>query len=198
MARANSPVYRVPFRRRREGRTKYRTRFAMLKSRKPRLVVRKTNRDLVVQLITYSPEGDKTVYRVNKKELEKHGWLAKANMPTAYLYGLLLAKKVAKSNKANKSYEEAILDIGLNTPTKNSIVFAVAKGANDGGLNVKLGMELDEKRINGEHIQSYAKKLKEEGEEKYKKVFSSYLKSSIKPEELTNLFAKVKEKIMES
>ncbi len=189
---ANSPTYRVPFRRRREGKTKYKTRFALLKSRKPRIVVRKTNRDLIVHLVTYSPEGDVTKARVTKKELEKHGWYVKPNTPTAYLYGILLAKKALKLG-----IKEAILDIGLHTPTKNSVVFAVAKGALDGGLNLKLGTELDENRINGSVIANYAKSLKELDENKYKRVFSTYLKRGIKPEELPKLFEKVKAKLKE-
>ncbi len=191
MPKATSPIYKVPFKRRRQGRTRYKTRFAMLKSRKPRLVVRKTNRNLVVHLVTYAPDGDKTIVKVDKKHLEQLGWKPKSNMPTAYLYGALLAKKAKE-----KKFEEAILDIGLHTPTKNGIVFAVAKGAKDAGLKINLGVELDESRIKGEHISNYAKKLKEENEEKYKKLFSAYLKDSVKPEKLTELFEKTKEKIM--
>ncbi len=191
MAKATSPNYRVGFRRRREGKTKYRTRFAMLKSRKPRLVVRKTNRDLVVHIVNYYPEGDRTLLKVTKKDLEAKGWVVNSNMPTAYLYGLLIGKKAKE-----KKIEEAILDIGLHTPTKNSIVFAVAKGANDGGLKVKLGAELDENRVKGEHIAEYAKQLKEKDKKRYEQQFSHYLKNSVKPEELPKKFEEVKEKIM--
>ena len=45
------PHYRTPFRRRREGRTDYRTRSKLLRSGKPRIVVRKTLRQTIVHII---------------------------------------------------------------------------------------------------------------------------------------------------
>ena len=190
--KATSPIYKVPFRRRREGKTKYKRRIALLKSRTPRLVVRKHNRDIVVQIIAFTPEGDITLSSVSKKELENLGWVVKRNTPTAYLYGLLIGKKAKE-----KGIQKLILDMGLNSPTKNNICYAVAKGVKDSGVEIKIGFEFDEKRIKGEHIANYAKMLKEKNEEEYKKRFSGYLKKGIKPEEITKLFEETKQKILQ-
>ena len=48
----------VPFRRKREGRTDYKKRLAMLKSGKARLVVRKTLKNIYAQIIKYDAKGD--------------------------------------------------------------------------------------------------------------------------------------------
>lgn len=191
MSKATSPIYRVPFRRRRKFRTNYKGRYSMLKSRKPRLVVRKKNKNLIVHVVVYSPEGDRTVFSVGKKDLEKMGWNVKSNLPTAYLYGLMVGKIAKKHN-----IEEAILDIGIHTPTKNGTVFAVAKGSIDSGLKINLGMELDESRLKGEHIAKHAKLLKEKDNESYNKQYSSYIKQKIDPENLPKLFEETKNKIL--
>ena len=62
------------------------------------------------------------------------GWEPRCNIPTAYLTGLLLAKKWKG---------EATLDIGLYKPVKGSVVFAAAKGAQDGGLKLGANIEID-------------------------------------------------------
>lgn len=46
--------------------TDYRKRYALLKSDLPRLVIRFTNRQIIMQLVTYEPQGD----RIN------HTWLS--------------------------------------------------------------------------------------------------------------------------
>ncbi|MEM4756409.1 MAG: hypothetical protein QW594_04745, partial [Candidatus Woesearchaeota archaeon] len=48
----------VAFRRRRSGKTNYTKRLGLLKSGKPRLVVRKTNTAFIVQLVKHQPNGD--------------------------------------------------------------------------------------------------------------------------------------------
>ena len=47
---AKGPRYHVPFRRRREGKTDFRKRLRHLQSGMPRLVVRKTNTKVIVQV----------------------------------------------------------------------------------------------------------------------------------------------------
>ena len=189
--RATSPTYRVPFRRRREGKTHYRRRLALLKSKKHRLVVRKTARGITVQVVGFSPEGDITFVSVNQKHLKKLGWPARRNAPTAYLSGFyagLLAKK--------KGIKEVVLDIGLHTPTKGSIVFYALKGAIDAGLHSSLGMELDENRMKGKLIEEYAKSLKQSNKDRFEKQFSLYLKQGVDPTSLSSLFEQIKQKIM--
>ncbi|NJE25457.1 50S ribosomal protein L18 [Thermococcus sp. MV5] len=193
---AHGPRYRVPFRRRREGKTNYHKRLALLKSGKPRLVVRKTLNHHIAQIVLYGPEGDKTVVSAHTRELMRDfGWKGHGgNTPSAYLLGLLIGYKALE-----KGIEEAILDIGLHPPTKGSSIFAVLKGAVDAGLNVPHSEEIypGEDRVNGEHIATYAKMLKEEDEEKYRKQFGGYLVKGLEPEKLPEHFEEVKARIIE-
>ena len=99
---ATKKTYVTQFRRRREGKTNYKKRLAMLKSGSHRLVVRKTNQHVMVQLIEYNPKGDKTIVHVNSKILENLGWKAgKKSVPAAYLTGLLAGTK-AKEKKVGR------------------------------------------------------------------------------------------------
>src|SRR5687768_18409510 len=87
---ANGPRYHVQFRRRREGRTDYRTRLALLRSGEHRVVVRKTLRNVIVQVVAFDPTGDKVVASAEARELAKLGWTGYTrNTPSAYLTGLL-------------------------------------------------------------------------------------------------------------
>ena len=135
--------------RRRNSKTDYRSRAAMLKGGMPRLVVRKSNRSVTVQLIEYDPQGDRTVAIARSNELKGKGWEPRCNIPTAYLTGMLLAGK-------SKSDKEATLDIGLTRPIKGSVIFAAAKGFQDAGGKLRGSIEFEEKRLGGEHIGAYA------------------------------------------
>ena len=68
---------------------------------------------------------------------------------------------------------------------------AAFKGVLDAGLDVphreSFFPEGFEKRIDGSHIQDYAKMLAEKDEEKYKLLFSNYLKK-IDPLKITKIF----------
>ncbi len=126
---ANGPRYSVKFRRRRQNKTNYAKRFNILKSGKPRLVVRKTNQRFIAQIINYSRNGDVTKVNCTSSELIKYGWKHNIkNRPAAYLTGYLLAKK-AQKNKIN----EAVIDFGLYTLTKGNKLFAFIKGVSDFG-----------------------------------------------------------------
>lgn len=186
MPRATRSTYNVAFRRRREGKTNYNKRLAFLKSGSTRLVARKTSTQIIVQLINYSPEGDKVLVTVNNDKLIKMGWFRSKNLPTAYLSGYIAGKEAIK-----KGVKDAVLDLGRNTPTKFFYAFAVLKGAIDAGLNIPHSDTVfDEERFNGKHISEYAKKLKESNAELYKKRFSK-----VNPEKMTELLEKVKSKV---
>jgi large subunit ribosomal protein L18 len=134
---ATSPRTRVPFRRRREGRTNYRTRLALLKSQETRLVVRRTNGNVIVQFVDWTQGGDAVKATAVAQELKKMGWEGSAkNTPAAYLTGLLAGKRAAQAG-----VESAVLDIGRHTPTKGSRVFAALKGVLDAGIDVPHGGE---------------------------------------------------------
>ena len=193
---ARGPRYRVPFRRRREGKTNYHKRLKLLKSKKPRLVVRKTLNHHIAQIIVYDPKGDRTIVSAHTRELIRDfGWKGHTgNTPSAYLLGLLIGYKAKQAG-----IEEAILDIGLHPPTRGSSVFAVLKGAVDAGLNVPHSEEIfpEDYRIRGEHVAEYAKALKEEDETLYRKQFGGYLVRGLEPEKLPEHFEEVKAKIIE-
>ena len=66
---ATGPRYRVPMRRRREVRTDYHQRLRLLKSGKPRLVARCSNKHVRAQLITPGPQGDETHAAASTEDL---------------------------------------------------------------------------------------------------------------------------------
>jgi large subunit ribosomal protein L18 len=181
------------FKRRRIKKTNYRKRLALLKSRKPRLVVRKSLSNIHAQLVSYTDAGDKTSIEVISKNLKKYGWKGHCgNIPAAYLTGLLIGFK-----SVQKGISEAILDMGMQTPTKQNAVYALAKGANDAGLNISIGKDVipTNDRITGKHVADFAAKLKTENTEKYKRQFSSCLNANLQPEDLPKHFEEVKNKI---
>ena len=192
---AKGPKYSVPFRRRREGKTDYRARRALILSKMPRIVARGSLKHMTVQVVNAKVEGDEVLASAHSKELVRdYGWKgACGNVPAAYLTGLLCGLKALQ-----KGIKKAILDIGLRTPVKGSRVFAVLKGALDAGLEVPHSEEIlpDDSRVRGEHIANYAKMLASENPEEYNRRFSEYLAKKLKPEKLPEHFAKVKEKIL--
>ncbi|MEM2994719.1 MAG: 50S ribosomal protein L18 [Candidatus Bathyarchaeia archaeon] len=191
---AKNSRYCVPFRRRRKGKTDYRRRKALVLSGKPRLVARSTLKNVIAQIIVAKPSGDEVLASAHSRELTKtYGWKAsRKNLPAAYLTGLLCGLKAA-----SKGVKEAILDIGLHSPSKGARVFAVLKGVLDAGIDIPHSEEKlpDEKRIKGEHIAEYAKTLAS-NPEAYQSRFSQYLKHEIQPEDIPKHFAKVKAEII--
>ena len=125
-------TYHMKRRRRREARTNYHKRLSAVKSADNRLVARVLNNTVVAQIIKYNPKGDETVINTRSVELKKYGWKGHgSNSPAAYLTGYLCATKAQ-----GKGIKTAFLDIGRHTPVKEANVFAVLKGAIDGGLKI--------------------------------------------------------------
>jgi len=184
-----SMLKRLPPRRRREGLTDYRMRLKLVKSGLPRLVIRKTNRYIIVQVIKCREGGDETLLTVTSKKLLEYGWRGGLkNIPASYLTGLLAGIQAKK-----KGIGKAIVDIGLHKPVKGSRVFAAVKGFIDAGVDVPAGEEIfpDEERIRGSHISDYYRRIREEGLEtrQFSKVGEVY-------EELEKHFEEVKERIL--
>jgi len=151
VTKAKGPNYVVHFRRRRKGRTDYQTRLGLLKSGTPRIVVRKTNRFVVVHVSKNSVKGDQTIAHATSKALKEYGFAGKCNAPSAYLTGFLVGRMAKKAG-----ISQVILDIGLHTSTQGSIVFCALKGAIDAGLTSSLNEDKlpKESRIMGEHIKA--------------------------------------------
>ncbi len=189
--------YKVPLKRRRLGLTNYYKRVKYVLSGKPRLVVRKTLKHVVAQIVIVKPEGDYVIVSAHSRELVRdYGWKGYTNNTSAaYLVGFLIGLKAVK-----KGVKEAILDIGLHRPVRGGRVFAVAKGAIDAGLKIPCGEEVipEENRIKGIHVSEYAKMLVSENPEIYSRQFSGYLRKGLKPEDLPRHFEEVKRKILSS
>lgn len=183
-------LLRMPPRRRREKVTDYRHRLKQVKSGKPRLVIRRTNRYIIVQLVESRAGGDRCHLTVTSKKLAGYGWRAGfKNMPAAYLTGLLAGRMALK-----KGLKEAIVDIGLQRPVAGSRLFAVVKGAADAGLAIPFSQEVlpSDERVRGGHIREYFEMV---GERPGTPQFAASDPDSIKSVE--EMFEKVRERIME-
>jgi len=146
---ARDSTSRVPFRRRREGKTDYRKRLKLVRSGKVRAVVRHSLKHTVVQLVRYDEKGDRIISSATTAQLKKLGWTGSTgNTPAAYLVGLLAGRKAAGH------VQEAVLDIGLLTPSKGSKVFATLKGLLDAGIRIEHSKEVlpPDDRIRGKHL----------------------------------------------
>jgi len=190
------PRYRVPFRRRRQGKTDYQARRSLVLSKLPRLVVRDTLKNMIVQVVNAKPTGDEVIAHANSSELAKtYDWKGGCgNIPAAYLTGILCGyRAVAKGAK------ETVFDVGLQSPSKGAKIFAALKGSLDAGLTIPHNKEIlpNETRIKGQHIIEYAKQLAS-NPETYQKRFSKYLLRDFKPEQLAEHFSLTKEKVVSS
>jgi large subunit ribosomal protein L18 len=190
---AKNRNFRVQLRRRREGKTDYQARKAMVVSGRNRLVTRPTIKNITVQILIAKPIGDQVLASANSRELVKtYGWRAPTgNIPAAYLTGYLCGVK-AKA----KGISNAILDIGLNPPVKGAKVFAALSGVVDAGVDVPHSDEkIVKERMKGEHIAKYAKSLGA-GSEEYNKKFSQFIENGVAPEKITEHFSTVKAEIL--
>lgn len=186
-----SNIYTVQFRRKREGATNYRVRLKILASNTPRLVVRKSLKNIHAAIVLYDKKGDIAKVAAHSSNLKKFGWVYDTgNLPAAYLVGFLLGKR------ANTKFNDAILDIGLNKSVKGSRIYAVVAGALDAGLKIPHSKEIlpSKERIIGKHITDYAGVLKKD-ENLFKKQFGFYLKNNNDPNSIIKKFEEVKDNI---
>ena len=171
--------YQTKFKRRREGKTDYYARKRLVlqdkdkyNTPKYRLVARITNSRIIAQVIYSTIQGDRVFCAADSQELKKWGLTAGlANYASAYATGLLLARRLlakvglADMYQGNKSYGadysadkdcqerrpfKVILDTGLKATTTGSKVFAVMKGAADGGLYVPHSQKRFPGEVDGE------------------------------------------------
>jgi len=158
--------YQVKYRRRREGKTDYARRYALIvqdktkyASHKYRLVVRFTNKDTICQVIYSKIQGDFVLAAAYGHELTRYGMsVGHTNYAAAYATGLLVARRVLKKLKLDTKYQgnktvngedylvtpidgdsrpfKCFLDVGLRRTSAGAKVFGALKGALDGGLNI--------------------------------------------------------------
>lgn len=182
-------TFTVHYRRKREGKTNYKKRLALLSSGTPRLVVRRSLKHILVQVVQYKPAGDTILLSTNSKELVKLGWpYSTSNSSAAYLTGFLLAAKLRKT-----ASRALVADIGVYHSVPKSRLYAVLKGCIDGGIAVPCSPEVfpSDERIKGSHVAAYAKQLKAD-KQKYAQQFSAYHKANADPEKMPAVFDTVK------
>ena len=156
MARGKTHIVR--HRRRRNGKTDYRLRLGVLKSGKPRLVVRKSSKNISCQIISYDPKGDRVVAHADSRNLKGYGWNGHCgNVPAAYLTGMLCG------TKAKASVKEAVADLGLYASVKGSRLYAAIRGVSDAGISVPHSEDVmpPKDRIEGKHTANSEKTEKE-------------------------------------
>ena len=154
--------------RRRQGKTDYFARRRLTcqdknkyDSKKYRLVVRRTNSQILTQIIFSTLTGDKVLCSAESIELKAMGLTAGlTNYSAAYCTGLLLARRLLKQVKLDGDYKgseavngeyfnsaenmgscdkrpfKALLDVGIQRTTTGARLFGALKGAADGGINV--------------------------------------------------------------
>ncbi|KAJ9638825.1 60S ribosomal protein L5 [Coniosporium apollinis] len=161
--------YQVKYKRRRAGKTDYYARKRLITQAKNkynapkyRLVVRFTNRDIIMQIVTSEIVGDKVFVSAYSHELKKYGIThGLTNWAAAYATGLLIARRALKKLDLDEDFvgvEEpdgeyklteaaegddgerrpfkCFLDVGLTRTSTGARVFGAMKGASDGGLYI--------------------------------------------------------------
>ena len=128
-------------RRRLERKTDYKARLELLKSEIPRLVVRKTNKYIIAQIVKTENAQDSVLLGITSKILLSKAWAEShegslKSLQAAYLTGFLIGK-LAQS----KNIKQVILDIGLHRNVHKSRLYAVSKGAIDSGLKMPHAQE---------------------------------------------------------
>jgi large subunit ribosomal protein L18 len=150
----------IPKRRRLENKTNYSKRMKILEGRKPRIVIRKSNKYITLQYIESKAAQDAVKVSVTSKELLDYGWPKEKegslkSLGAAYLAGVLFGVKI-------KKLAPAILDSGLIRSTKGSKIYSAMKGINDAGFKAPCKEEVypTEDRIKNENISSFFDKVK--------------------------------------
>jgi len=123
----------------------------LLKSGRPRAVVRLSERRVRVSLVEYDPSGDRVLATADSAELGGIEFPSGsfASTPAAYLTAYLAGLR-AKAN----GREEAVLDLGIRRPTSGGRLAAALKGLLDSGLEIPHGEEgfPSADRLEGAHL----------------------------------------------
>lgn len=203
---------------------------------KYRLVARITNSKVIAQIVYSHLVGDKVLCQADSTEFKKWGLTTGlTSYAAAYATGLLVARRLLTQLGMEKMYsgvEEvngnhydvsanpnekrrpfmALLDVGIRRPTVGNRVFAVMKGASDGGLYVPHSVkkfpgfekledkktaynaEVHRDRIFGCHIDEYMEKFNETETNKQFKKWKQVLKDA-GVESVEQMYEKIHEKI---
>jgi len=150
----------LPKRRRLENKTNYSKRLRLLEGRKPRIVIRKTNKYIIIQYVESKAAQDSIKASIISKDLLEHGWPESKvgslkSLGACYLAGILFGNKI-------KKLAPAILDTGLIRSTKGSRLYAAVKGINETGFKLPCNEKVmpEEARIKSENLQEFFDKVK--------------------------------------
>lgn len=141
------------YNRRIRGQTDYKQRLRLLKSGLNRAVVRKSNKNMLVQVVEYGEDGDKILSSAKSNELTKQGFtLNTGNLSAAYLTGMLAGKRALKKGVKG----DVIVDFGLQEVISGNRLFAAVNGLVDAGVNVRVNEDVfpPQERIEGTHLSS--------------------------------------------
>ena len=157
-------MIRIAKRRRRENKTDYLIRMKLLKSEKPRIVFRKTNKYVVAQYVISKEAKDEAKMGITSKALMKYGWPKEAegslkSIPASYLTGYLIGIQIIKNK-----LETPIIDFGMHRVLHKSKLHAFLKGLSDSGVKIKCKEEAfpEQDRIKGKHMKKDFSKTFEE------------------------------------
>ncbi len=148
-------LIKVALKRKRKNITNYEFRRKILSGSKPRIVIRKTNRYIIVQFVESEAALDKVKLGLSSKELLKYGYPSKTsikNKIAAYLTGYLMGMLLNKSQKTN----ECVVDIGMQKSTAKNRLYSLIKGILDAGIKLAYSEEM---LPTIEELQREAKKL---------------------------------------
>jgi large subunit ribosomal protein L18 len=150
----------LPKRRRLENKTNYTKRRRLLEMGKNRIVVRKSNKYILIQYVETKQAQDSVKICVLSKELLGYGWPQEKigslkSLGAAYLTGLLFGNKI-------KSLPLPIIDTGLIRNTKGSRIYASLKGIIDAGVKIKCDPKVipEEARIRKTDLNEFFDKVK--------------------------------------
>lgn len=134
--------------------TDYGKRLKLLKSGKPRLVFRRTNKYVIAQYVLSKQAKDSIEFGITSKELLKYGWPEEfknslKSIPASYFTGMLMAKKIISEKK-----QMPIVDFGMSKTFYKTGVFAFLKGLIEGGIEIDCKQEAfpDEEKIKGKNL----------------------------------------------
>jgi len=184
--------YQTKYKRRRVGKTDYYARKRLITQAKNkynapkyRLVVRFTNRDIIMQIVTSEISGDKVFCAAYSHELKAYGIEhGLTNWAAAYCTGLLIARRVLKKLGIDEDFEgveepdgeyklteasegegrrpfKAFLDVGLHRTSTGARIFGAMKGASDGGILVPHsenrfpGYDIETKELDTDTLRKY-------------------------------------------
>lgn len=142
--------------RRRSNQTDYGKRLKLLKSGRPRMVYRSSNKLVTAQYVVSDEARDKVIKGVTSKDLVKFEWDAKnigglKSLTASYLTAYLIGKQIIK-----EKLEMPIVDSGMTKTLYGSRFYAFIKGLIDAGLEINCKEEAfpSNERINGEHLKN--------------------------------------------